>query len=586
MINSKRIDKYIEIIDIAIRQVNFDTDDDTWKEDRDKIEDLMNNQTKTKTSSYIFSEGDDVNLLIVIHVKKGDESGERCAVNISKEFDRSKDKLLKKDNESQDTFENERKINIVVLWITDDIESRVKINKNSISMYSREIKKNNSKIKIKFGQLFFCDRVTSVNEIKITGINRYETTSVPSIGEMMNIQKTRMNKENRQNTNSKLKGYVYTANVYNFVEIYNEIGDELFRENVRLGIKDHLDVDKEIKNTLEKCPETFWYKNNGITVLVEDPFFKLDRTSEIVLNPKKDKKLGFSVINGAQTITAASEFFFEKNNNEEIIKNAKKAKVLLRIICASTEVAREISVALNRQKPIKTEDIAYTNEIVRRINDYLFVSNENYNISRRAVGRMFNKIELSLIDFARARKAISGDPGRARGASSATLLKIEDEVFTDKDIFVKELENADSQDEMDKIYKKYYAPILFASQIARKYELLKKRAIKDTRNEVKVIIENGKWYFVAFLVFVLNDEDDHDYTNFTNKIVSINDEKLEVLIRKFAIRLNQTVKNPSINSNDFKKSENYYMLKKSESAKKQFRYALFSDDVEKDEAKR
>lgn len=141
MINSKRIDKYIEIIDIAIRQVNFDTDDDTWKEDRDKIEDLMNNQTKTKTSSYIFSEGDDVNLLIVIHVKKGDESGERCAVNISKEFDRSKDKLLKKDNESQDTFENERKINIVVLWITDDIESRVKINKNSISMYSREIKK-------------------------------------------------------------------------------------------------------------------------------------------------------------------------------------------------------------------------------------------------------------------------------------------------------------------------------------------------------------------------------------------------------------------------------------------------------------
>ena len=70
MINSKRIDKYIEIIDIAIRQVNFDTDDDTWKEDRDKIEDLMNNQTKTKTSSYIFSEGDDVNLLIVIHVKK------------------------------------------------------------------------------------------------------------------------------------------------------------------------------------------------------------------------------------------------------------------------------------------------------------------------------------------------------------------------------------------------------------------------------------------------------------------------------------------------------------------------------------
>ena len=338
MTNAQRIDKYIEIIDDIIKQVNWDSEDETWK-DIKVIDELINNQTETKTVGFNFSDNDDSKLLVVVHVKKGDESGERCATHVAEGVNKAYvGKLL-----TQNT------INIIVLWITDDIESRIKINNNKISMYSKEVKNKNKDIlknyKIKIDQIFYCYKENGKKEIKITEINRYESTSVPALGDM-NIQETEKEKMMSKTYND-LKGYIFTANLYNFVEIYNEIGDDLFRRNVRLGIKDNLGVDEEIKNTLKNEPETFWYKNNGITVLVENPLFKFDRANEIILNNPQSNELGFSVINGAQTITAATEFFFKENKDKEDKEKAKRAKVLFRIICAPAKVASEISVALN-----------------------------------------------------------------------------------------------------------------------------------------------------------------------------------------------------------------------------------------------
>lgn len=561
MTNAQRIDKYIEIIDDIIKQVNWDSEDETWK-DIKVIDELINNQTETKTVGFNFSDNDDSKLLVVVHVKKGDESGERCATHVAEGVNKAYvGKLL-----TQNT------INIIVLWITDDIESRIKINNNKISMYSKEVKNKNKDIlknyKIKIDQIFYCYKENGKKEIKITEINRYESTSVPALGDM-NIQETEKEKMMSKTYND-LKGYIFTANLYNFVEIYNEIGDDLFRRNVRLGIKDNLGVDEEIKNTLKNEPETFWYKNNGITVLVENPLFKFDRANEIILNNPQSNELGFSVINGAQTITAATEFFFKENKDKEDKEKAKRAKVLFRIICAPAKVASEISVALNRQKPIKIEDIAYTNDFVIKLNNYLSFNIKEYRISRRQIS---NGNDYNIIDFARARKAIAGEPGKARSSGSATLLKVKNGIFTDTQIFVKEFGNiyedadayADKNNavQLDEIYNKYYSPIYFALRIAQRYEILKKKEFKDAKGTIKIIIDNGKWYFVAFLVCVLNGGDESDYTHFVDRKKQFNDDTLKKLILRFAVLLNQTINDQGINSNDFKKSDNYNILKTS-----------------------
>lgn len=552
---NERIDDYIGIIDTALNKLDFESEDNSWKNKRGIIKDLINNEDKSKAIS---SNSLDINfsdLLIIAHIKLGEEDVKSCSDLIAVEFENFISALPNSGTKT---------LSLTILWITDNIESRIKLKNNKAISYTQEIKKRTKisklKLKLKLSQIFYVDKQIPTTEIKLTNIDRFEMTAVPSLKAKMNIQdpKDKVSSES-------LKGYVFTADLYNFAEIYNQAGDELFKKNVRLGIDDVLGVDKEIKNTLEKDPEKFWFRNNGITILLEEQSLKLDRTSEIILKPYGETKLKFSVINGAQTITAASEFFFglDKEKEDDKYKEAKKAKVLLRIIqLSSNEEASEISVALNRQKPIKPVDIAYTNAFVQTLYTYLLDSPKGYVIARRASDSFSGSYNISLEEFARARKAISGDPGKARSAGSAILLKIKDERLSDNNIFVDKWYGANTKEEMDQIYSQYYSPVFFALIIARRYDTLRKKAIATTSDSMATIISNGKWYFLAFLVFVLNGDNDEDYSNFSYEPDKFSDKDLRELMVKFAGFIYNYIQD--LNSNTFKKSDLYNTLKKSE----------------------
>ena len=74
-----------------------------------------------------------------------------------------------------------------------------------------------------------------------------------------------------------------------------------------IKISDELDVEKEIKKTLNENPQEFWFNNNGITMIANKDKFNCDRPSTIeFLNSNF-----FSVINGAQTITTAAKWYNE-----------------------------------------------------------------------------------------------------------------------------------------------------------------------------------------------------------------------------------------------------------------------------------
>ena len=76
-------------------------------------------------------------------------------------------------------------------------------------------------------------------------------------------------------------------------KLYARHGTNLLAKNLRYFIKGKSDVNTEVRNTIRNCPETFWYKNNGITIVCEE--FRVDS--------KELKLKNFSIVNGGQTTT-------------------------------------------------------------------------------------------------------------------------------------------------------------------------------------------------------------------------------------------------------------------------------------------
>jgi hypothetical protein len=178
--------------------------------------------------------------------------------------------------------------------------------------------------------------------------------------------------QSRSIGNPNTEGYVFSANLYDLVELYNKKGKTLFAMNIRYGIADELDVDSVIKETLMQNPEEFWYLNNGITLILEKNNLNLQNYNMISLSDSDKIKL--TVINGAQTLNSAAEFFYTQ---EEQNPSKDKAFVMLKIIeITSRENETEsvdnridkITISLNRQKPIITDDIAFTLPVIRQIN--------------------------------------------------------------------------------------------------------------------------------------------------------------------------------------------------------------------------
>lgn len=144
---------------------------------------------------------------------------------------------------------------------------------------------------------------------------------------------------------AKITAYTCSAKLYDIVEMYNHVGDELFRSNLRYGINEQLDVEKSMKETLRNHPENFWFLNNGITITVRKKNgLNLRKSSHIILDSgSKEFPEVISVINGAQTITTAADFWYgDAKRNEDDPEGARtrameQARVLLRIMCVNED---------------------------------------------------------------------------------------------------------------------------------------------------------------------------------------------------------------------------------------------------------
>ncbi|GAA6122813.1 hypothetical protein BPY_09210 [Bifidobacterium psychraerophilum] len=286
-----------------------------------------------------------------------------------------------------------------------------------------------------------------------------------------------------------LKGMVYTADLQDVVNLYSLLGDTLFDNNLRYQVKNQNNVNDAISDTLDQNQGMFWFLNNGISMIVSN-YSRLrqdlyDRISIQLPNPEAISLDIVSIINGAQTITSCfgstSEVADEKvlfRLYSFLLKTKQKDGSILykdlfnKATCESLKlygpelqkVLDNITIALNRQKPIRAEDLAFTSELVRQINSLPenFVENDKYTqedlhnfwfeITRRGDKTSNYLHKYSLILLSRVVKAYCQEPGGARSKASTTLLKLaqthresDDAEFADNTVFVQYRDDDDLQ---------------------------------------------------------------------------------------------------------------------------------------------
>ncbi len=314
------------------------------------------------------------------------------------------------------------------------------------------------------------------------------------------------------------KGQIFVAKLYDIVRMYNEIGDSLFEKNVRFSLEnDKNDVETSIHSTLENEPDYFWFYNNGITLLADKVNYSDSKSIEIFAVDGNR----FSVINGAQTITACADFYYSPFVDKEAIAKAKSAYVMLRIISvyeekdaqdlecedeatqegASKKGAKElleskISVSLNRQKPIDEEDLAINSETVYMINNIEVDEHIKINIGRKGEEQKNNTYYL--IDVARFVLATKLQrPGLAKNTYRGYILKMEGDRFKRKEILPK-FKNMDT---LEQEYINQYGLVNLANILYQHYEKwqgeLEELDDVDKRTYIKYMLENGGYYFVA-----------------------------------------------------------------------------------------
>ena len=119
-------------------------------------------------------------------------------------------------------------------------------------------------------------------------------------------------------------------------------GKSLLGMNLRYYIRQK-SVDDGIKETVEKEPDTFWYKNNGVIIVCDD--YEIDGT-ELKLH-------NFSIVNGGQTTNMIGRLDIEK----DFYLQCKVIKTDGNDQYEKDQFTHKIAEASNSQKPIKQSDL-------------------------------------------------------------------------------------------------------------------------------------------------------------------------------------------------------------------------------------
>lgn len=138
---------------------------------------------------------------------------------------------------------------------------------------------------------------------------------------------------------------IVNASAYSIKQLYAQHNTNLLARNLRYHVAGR-DIDNAIKETISKDPESFWLKNNGITVICDD--FEIDG--------REVKLKNFSIVNGGQT-TYMLHKSASINSENDLYLPCKIIKIIGDTEDEKNQFTLSIAKATNSQKAIKSVDL-------------------------------------------------------------------------------------------------------------------------------------------------------------------------------------------------------------------------------------
>ena len=201
----------------------------------------------------------------------------------------------------------------------------------------------------------------------------------------------------------------------------------LFGYNLRKKIRDNrIGVDEKIEKTIKEEKNSFWFRNNGITIACEK--YKIDNN---ILSLTK-----FSIINGAQTATIIGEI--DKEYIEEDFSIV--CKIVKSPGSLNNDFVKDIAIASNSQKEIDSRDLR-ANSYEQILLQYKFGKNEYplaVSIKRGVIPFNYKKVKQSWqkIDNKKLGQIILSawlqKPGTARNEPNLIFTDLYNDIFNRK----------------------------------------------------------------------------------------------------------------------------------------------------------
>ena len=138
---------------------------------------------------------------------------------------------------------------------------------------------------------------------------------------------------------------IVNVSAFSIKELYAKHSTNLLSRNLRYFVKKR-DIDTSINETINRNPDTFWFKNNGLTIICDD----------FEISGKEVKLKNFSIVNGGQTTTLIYKSK-EINKENDFYIPCKVIQTVGETEDEKNLFSLEIAKATNSQKSIKHIDL-------------------------------------------------------------------------------------------------------------------------------------------------------------------------------------------------------------------------------------
>lgn len=292
--------------------------------------------------------------------------------------------------------------------------------------------------------------------------------------------------------------------------------NNLLSMNLRYFTKKQ-DIDSEIKATIDEHPKSFWYKNNGITVICES----------FCVDGRELKLENFSIINGGQT----TYLVFKNGPSDE----DEDFYIVCKVITAEGATQEDkdkfildIAKATNSQKAIKDSDLKANSVEQVRFSRAMKEIKVYYKTKRgEDIPKSFRAVSYLHADYPTTGKlylaGIYQLPGKSRNKpSSMKEAKYYNPIYFSKT-------QSSCGIIRDLLYVDYYYRNIFIPAFDKKYE----------GNPIITFANNARTICLAFVGLaariIQGNIDSNDFINRINSIVSDSyyEEKIYPILKKF-----------------------------------------------------